>query len=298
QAAVTRSLRNVKVAFCLAAVIGVTVLVNIAPSILYSVQHGRNPALANRSPFEAETYGLKVLKLILPIRNHRLPIMQFIRTGWGTPIGQTEADFSSVGLVASIGLAILLLGALVGFPARGRNNQFAHLSFLTVLSIVIGATGGLGPVFAYFVSPQIRAYNRISIYIAFFCLAAFLIALEAILQLLTARTGRITRYAVLTGTASVVLVAGVLDQTDARTPFAIPAVEAHMRAIDAFVGSLEERLPKGAIILQLPYMPFPESGPINSLNDYEPLKAYLASKTLRWSYGMPRGRYDDGWLKD
>jgi hypothetical protein len=51
------------------------------------------------------------------------------------------------------------------------------------------------------------------------------------------------------------------------------------------------------MIFQLPYVPFPESPPVHEMLDYDHLKAYLQSKSLRWSYGAIRGREGDEWQR-
>ena len=59
------------------------------------------------------------------------------------------------------------------------------------------------------------------------------------------------------------------------------------------MAALERRLPTGAAVYQLPYVPFPESGQPAG-DDYGPLRGYLHSRDLRWSYGAMKGR-DANW---
>ena len=40
-------------------------------------------------------------------------------------------------------------------------------------------------------------------------------------------------------------------------------------------------------------MPYPESGPYVNIIDYDPLRPYLNTKDLRWSYGGMRGHASD-----
>ena len=59
------------------------------------------------------------------------------------------------------------------------------------------------------------------------------------------------------GLLLVVLAVGVLDQTSTayKPPYA--ALEAEYRSDGDFVAAIEERLPAGAMVFQLPYHPFP-----------------------------------------
>ena len=56
-------------------------------------------------------------------------------------------------------------------------------------------------------------------------------------------------------------------------------------------------MPAGAAIFQLPYLSFPENGPLCQIGDYEPVRGYLHSKALRWSYGAIKGRKADAWQR-
>src|SRR5262249_49893349 len=52
-------------------------------------------------------------------------------------------------------------------------------------------------------------------------------------------------------------------------------------------------LPPETAVLQLPYVKFPENPPVERMADYDHFDGYLHSDTLRWSYGVVRGR--DNW---
>ncbi|HUF80600.1 MAG TPA: sugar translocase, partial [Burkholderiales bacterium] len=72
-----------------------------------------------------------------------------------------------------------------------------------------------------------------------------------------------------------------------------PAFEADRR----FVREVEGLLPRGALVYQLPYHPYPEAGPRHALKDYGLFRGYLHSESLRWSYGSMKGREADAWLR-
>ena len=53
---------------------------NLAPSIVYPLQHGKNAYVAQRKPFETELYSLKLMDLVLPVNGHRIEFLnQFQR---------------------------------------------------------------------------------------------------------------------------------------------------------------------------------------------------------------------------
>jgi hypothetical protein len=103
------------------------------------------------------------------------------------------------------------------------------------------------------------------------------------------RAGRVLAPAAL----AVVLVIGVLDQTSKSLvpPYADAATQ--WRNDARFVAGAEQALPRGAMILQLPFHPFPEALPEGTMVDYDLFKGYVHSRHLRWSYGAMKGRPED-----
>lgn len=211
------------------------------------------------------------------------------------PYMENESLGSSLGLVGVVGLVALVIVALLGAGGvwfrAGPGPDLAALSMLTLLSVLLGTVGGFGAIVAV-VLPQIRSYNRISIYIGLFALAAVGVLVERGIG----RVGRSHRL-LLWGVSGALLVFGVWDQF---TPAAVPdydGVRARYTADRAFLEKVEAEVPQGASILQLPYMPWPEpGGPIEEMGDYEHFRAYLASSgTLRFSYGAMKGRETDAW---
>lgn len=50
------------------------------------------------------------------------------------------------------------------------------------------------------------------------------------------------------------------------------------------VKQVQTELPSGASVFQLRYLPYPESPPMYEMQDYDPLRGYLHTTGLRWSY--------------
>ena len=99
---------------------------------------------------------------------------------------------------------------------------------------------------------------------------------------------------------SVLIVIGVLDQTT-TTFFFVPEykkIEVEYRSDAEFVSRIESSLPNGAMVFQLPYMTFPENGPLYRMTqDFEHIKPYLHSTNLRWSYGAINTDANDTWQR-
>jgi phosphoglycerol transferase len=187
--------------------------------------------------------------------------------------------------------------AAAGAPGRFvRDTRQRHLALATLTALLLGTTGGLSGVFAYTVTAQVRTWTRLSIFIAFFALAAIGLLLDASLEHLRGRGVRTPRVAV----AALLLVVcgvGVLDQT---TPSNVPAYAANAaayRSDQEFADAIEQRIGDGGTVLQLPYVPFPENKPVGGTGPYDHVRPYLHSRTLSWSFGAMRGRPAD-WQAD
>jgi hypothetical protein len=66
----------------------------------------------------------------------------------------------------------------------------------------------------------------------------------------------------------------------------------------AFGRALEARLPPGAMVFQLPAIEFPEAIPPHQLEDYAYFRPYLATHTLRFSYGALKRRSRSHWQRN
>jgi phosphoglycerol transferase len=287
-------LRHKTGAAVLASVILATVIIGsfgieMMPSYMYIKSHGRT-GVAERFPREAEIYGLTLVQMLAPVTNHRVPALARWKDRFlSQAILVNENDSATLGLFGAIGCIALFLCLLW---AKCPDVLYS-LSILNLSAFLLGTIGGLGAVFSFVVSPQLRGFNRISVFISFFCTAGALFLLDSILS----RQLRSSRM-VLGGFVfpAILVVIGVYDQVPRGLMPGRDLVEKQYREDAAFVGQIESMVPPSTMIFQLPYVPFPESPPVNKMSDYEELKGYLHSSSLRWSYGAMRGRADDMWL--
>ncbi len=291
-----RSIRPLARPAALAASIGLILTLNLSPSLVYRLRHGVDAAVATRGPGDTELFGLKVADLLLPIEAHRLSPLAHLTERYRstTPIPGEPAG--ALGIVGTVGFVALLAGFLVaGLQVTRRPlGLFMYLGAILTLCLLIAETGGFATLISYLVSSQIRAWNRIAIFVAFVCLAGVGLMLER----LRARL-RWSSAAFAPLVAGIVAL-GVLDQTSRATVPPYRELATTYRSDGAFVGSIERQLPAGAMVLQLPYLSFPEAQLSHfggrlpaAMGDYEHFREYLHSTKTRWSYGSMRGRAAD-----
>ena len=273
---------------------------SLAPFVWFRHVAGVNPAVAARTPVEAEIYSLKITHILLPIMNHRIPFLASIResymAGTAAIFGSSmigETSFAALGAVGSLGFLLMIWLLVVGTrnPRPPEGEAIARtVSRFNGAGLLLATWGGFGGLLA-FGFPQIRAYSRIIVFLGLFAFFAVGWGLDRI----TDRVRPAWRATALCCLLLVVTVVALYDQ--------IPTMEidykgqvANWHATESFVGHVEEDLPSGAMVLQLPYVPFPENAPVVGMTDYDHFKPYLVSTKIHWSYGAVRGREDAEWL--
>ncbi|HEV2776400.1 MAG TPA: hypothetical protein VGV90_12470 [Solirubrobacteraceae bacterium] len=295
-AAIARRSRTIALqGAAVAALIAASFALANAPAIAHPILHGANESVATRQPGESELYGLKLADMVIPRNNHRIGALA--RRGqvyYGRTPLRSEGFTPALGSVATLGLAaallVLVATGLASATASLRRSRIAVAGMVALMSFLIGTIGGGSALIAYGLTAQLRAWNRISVFIAFAALLAVALLLTALGDRLRARGRPAWLPAAI---AAFVGAVGVYDQTSAMDAPNYPAVAAAWRMEDAFATELEERFPDGTKILQLPYMSYPENGSLQGLVDYDLFTGYLHTEDLRWTYGAVRGRPSD-----
>lgn len=277
-----------------ALVVGVVVaggLANHAPTLIHQAEFGRNPAATERFAEECEVHGLKVTHLLLPVAGHQWRTLADVQATYdapGRPL-QTENKWAGLGLIGGAGLVGLLVAAAL--PV-GRGWPVGPLAGLTLFGVVLGQVGGLGALLNHLASSHLRAYNRVSVFLAVFALFAVAWAAD---RLLAGRPARV-RWAVCLLAAGF----GLWDQCGRpwfhrEASAARTAAAARWRADAAFFGAVERAIPGGAVFT-LPYVRYPEDydNPVG----YQQSRGYLHTRTLRFSYGAMKEREVDQWQRE
>jgi phosphoglycerol transferase len=86
---------------------------------------------------------------------------------------------------------------------------------------------------------------------------------------------------------------GLLDQTNAGSTPNYAVIDRAWKSDETFVHGVEQRLPTGAMVYQLPFIIFAQSPTRFELQGYDLMKGFTHSKNLRWSYGGLQGREAD-----
>lgn len=282
--------------------------VNMAPDLWYARSASTNYAAFERLDHEAELYALKFSSLILPTHWNRIGDLGAWRFGYDETF-PLPGERPALGLVAALGFVFLLLLPVLAMAFRQRfasdDSEFWKsqriLAFLTFLGFFFGTVGGFATLFAILVSPSIRAWNRIAIFLMLFGLAAVALVLDRVVRGAVRprleRVPRRWRTGVLALPCALIVAVGLFDQV-APSNWGLSGTEEQDWASDsAYVQAVEAQVPSGGMIVQLPFMPFPESQPIFDITDYDPIRPYLHSEDLRWTYGGIKGIPRSAWTE-
>lgn len=287
----TKKAQGLVVSLILSSMVSLGVGLNVLPNLIHKYEQGQNQEIANRALNETETYSLKLAPLFFPAWNHRVQRLRAPLESYLNHFADNETSFSSsLGLIPSLGLVILIF--CIFFAALGKpiNTGLGWLSTLVLSFFLIATVGGLNVFFALYVSPLIRGWNRISIFISFAALTAVFLVLQQNKKLESLyKRNKLTIYAL----SLCILGLGLFDQTPYSLTAQTTAAKINFIEDRKFIKQIESLLPKGSAIYQLPYISFPEHGPSEKLADYALAGGFINSKALRWSYAGIKGRDGD-----
>lgn len=266
----------------LIATILVVGVINVSPTLIYNMTHGSNAMVAQRSYIESEIYGLKLTNLLLPVDGHNNLMLRNFKALYNAAAPLTnENSIASLGVIGSIGFIVLTLSLFI----KHTNETIKKLSILNICSFILASIGGVGTFIAILFIPSIRGYNRISVFIAYFSILGICIIIDKI---------KIKYKYVI---ALALLVIGLYDQVGINFKIQNDYTLSLYTIDEHFTQDIENIVPVNSMIFQLPYMPFPENGPINNMADYDQARPYIHSNTLKWSYGAMKGREGDAKIK-
>ncbi|AND17057.1 hypothetical protein [Rathayibacter tritici] len=256
-----------------------------------------------RSAQESEFYGGKMQSLLLPSPTSGFSSLAELAQGYARSsaiLPTTENPSTAVVVSAAFLLVLLIVLSALGRAGRTGAAPRSRLALLVmdarvgllsqafVVALLFFIVAGLGAILSYVVSPEIRAWSRMSIVLSVLALGVAGIALETLVR----------RRRLLFPALAVVAAVGLIDQV-AGTAAAIPLAPTSDSSVRAFAQETERRLADGCGIVQLPLKDFPETDPIGNMGDYDEALPYLYSSDdggLRYSYGAVRGtRSADDW---
>lgn len=283
-----------------------------APSLLYRAENGSNQIVGKRAFGDSDNAPLQPTFLFLPIPSHRVDFLADLRARAERSVSPLPGLLApALGGTTAVGLAISLVAL---FTARRRGDHRDRLrrvgrqsGMLNMLTLLLGCAGGGSLLLGFLGFVQLREYGRLVVFMTFFCLAALAASVEALVGN-RHRSIRIPRLVVGTVVLTLVTLLALLDHAPALDEASRKKAQLNVREDRHMAAAIEQRLPNGAMILEIPLLGFPEdiitfparaapSLPVISgfefYNGYELFRPTLYTRSLRWSYGAIQNRPGD-----
>lgn len=243
--------------------------------------------LVERSPADSVTFAGNLAQLLTPypFLTESLTESQELLA---TPAESATAGFGSV--ITTIAAMVFLAGWAV-IARRRLPSPLPLIALLTSAGLFFFVPWGGGYLFATLISPQLRAWGRMTPVL----LLLFLIGAAAVFaRTRTANNPWANPLGI--ATAAVILIVTV-------TTNVLPFRAMYSDAVDqgrfvqseviAYARAVNQAVPGRCAILQLPYMAFPENGIREpGLNDYEHAWQPLVNRGKDFSYGAIKGTED------
>jgi len=249
--------------------------------------HGRNAGSVVRSYLDLELNALRFLDLLVPPPDHSLlgALGQAYYSMTALPGERPNSCYLGLLGIGALGwLAVVSVRRLVAQPARNLPLEAWQVLWILAYSCV----GGLNCLAGACGFQLFRATNRYSIFIL------AIVLLFAVKRLSAKRLDKEMGWTL----AGLCAFVALWDQTPpVPTESSIAATARVVDADRQFTRKLEARLPKGAMVFQLPIIDFPE-GPTPTVPAYDHFRLYLHSKDLHYSFGAMKGRPAAEWQKE
>lgn len=261
----------------------------------YQLSHGKNPGAMIREFKWMELSALKFVDLLIPPQNHGL--LGGIGSAYyglaGREYDPTVAKMVAfpgevppscylglLGVACLIWLTVVSVRRLVAETARPL--PLAAWQVLWILAY--SAVGGLNCLAGLLGATLFRSSTRYCIFI-----------LPILLLFAIKRLSKKSIFPAAMINAGFCVLLALWDQTPpiAETNANLAEISRVVESDREFTRQIEARLPKAAMVFQVPTMEFPES-PAPGMPSYDHFRPYLHSKDLRFSFGGVKGR---SWLQ-
>jgi phosphoglycerol transferase len=293
--------RNAVIAVLLVAATGFAFVTEQLPVMLHAREAGDPTFAADRSPFDAEFYALRLNQMLLPTTGDRRPAAAAAKKTFddelGVPDGESRDQY--IGIIGILGFVALMWALCRAISARAppaeseitKAEAAVRVAALLALAMILLAiSSGFGTLIAFWITAKVRTYNRVLPFLAFTCLVGGAWALEAAASRIRPAW---LRYAIFAAVSIIALFDVLL-----KPPYLHRAeVIAQYDRMHRYFEGVEQRLGEKSAVFQLPVSWYPEHAPINAMGDYEEFIPFLLTRTLRFSYGAGHGRPGYNWGK-
>lgn len=292
-----------------------TFVAAMVPALLFR-EHIENASVSVRTPVESVIYSGQFSDLIFPSSQSGIPLLGFIQSklqivnDWANSEGaigvRAISDNGSLFILFSV---ITMFSWAIFKVARPKsilfknkivNQELGFLSLLFVVSFLFFVPYGLNEVFAAFISPQIRAWDRLTPVLQICMItfsSVFALRIFRVTTQLKPKLQSSIRWLAFFLCIGILAITFVDTAMPAQNFFTNQKFQAEEFADEAkeVTSFIDSQSINNCGILQLPVMSFPERGPLVSLTSYTPLWLPLEGDNNSWTYAGILGTKQAQW---
>lgn len=278
------SRKSLKGAIIVIGILGLSSILNLLPAYFSWKEYGNPPDMDFKSLKEAEIYGLKIRRMLVPHEKNEVPFFsQWGKKDHSIPFpNENENSSSRLGPFAAFGFLFTLIVSLGLIHNNPKEMDIIEpTSAMALFSFLITTVGGFGATINQIIGPDIRCYNRFSVFIAFFSIAALGVWLQE--KIRSAPSYRVQLIVLVV--AMLLISFSLYDQSlDASNLRYIRQQDEQIAYSEKkFVKQLEENFSPKTAVFQLPTTVFPEIIK-ERMGLYEHARPYIWSSKLNWSW--------------
>jgi len=271
------------------------VIIGFIPGLIATINNPAFAILAERMPYESVIFAGILFAALVPAPILPDSVFSFYNTEITDAINaappfenRVPTNFGTI--VTTIALGLLVWGMFMRYRSDRWKTSTAQLPFITYLlsvSLLFFIPWGLNYIFAATVSAQIRAWNRFLPVV----LLLFILAAGVVLKRVRKRHS-----------VALLAVAGIgATFINSVYPFKenyLSSAQAATKPANAardYSAVINSKIPEYCGVLQLPYMGYPENGPLLDLDDYGHFWLPLNDSGKAWSYGAIKNTEAGNW---
>jgi phosphoglycerol transferase len=293
----SRKIHKVSVSIFLAQVLFFLSATTIMARI--SISQGTNLAIFQRATWESILYGGHLPYLFLPWPGSGIPGTSRIQAVLVNAYpGSNENQIWSATLISLISVAIFssaILNISRGKVISKKNAVELQIYQMFFLGFFLYISGGIGFLIAV-IEPQLRAWNRVSFFLAFLAIVWLVEQVPRIKSITKSIPYISKRISLIEPVTYFLLLSLVLvDQFPIGLKIQPLSYRQNQEELRFFSATLDNYLPKDCVVMQIPAAKFPEMPPIEKMADYDLLYPYLFTKNLKFTYGSIKGSEHSNW---
>ncbi len=261
------------------------VIMGFLPGIIAT---GNSPAfavLAERTPYESVMFAGILIAALVPAPVLPSAFFSFYNTTVTDAVNAAPAfenrvptNFGTVVTFVAFGILVWGLFARARYPKWSKSTkELPLISYLLLVSTLFFIPWGLNYVFAATLTAQVRAWNR------FLPIILLLIILGAAIVLKRVKKKQSIALIATAGIAATFVNAVAPFKNSYVTSSTNVTMTAN--AARDYTKEINTAIPQDCAVLQLPYMSYPENGPLLDLDDYGHFWLPINDSGKSWSYG-------------